>query len=83
MFDGVEIAEQAHADIDWDEYILEAVNQLSGEALPEFKKPKAPSSSQINWYLFKNKEVHMLILLLDLPVFLRIGPRKCDLSKLN
>ncbi|KAA1125883.1 hypothetical protein PGTUg99_014867 [Puccinia graminis f. sp. tritici] len=43
--------------IDWDNYLFEAMNQLSDEPIStDFLKRPTPSSENMSWYPFKNKE---------------------------
>ncbi|PLW51167.1 hypothetical protein PCASD_02442 [Puccinia coronata f. sp. avenae] len=66
-FDGVDEAHVAHTKIDWDQYILEAMNQLSKETIDMgYLKPKNRSSIQIDWDPFKNKEVWEFTYLIEL-----------------
>ncbi|KAA1068127.1 hypothetical protein PGTUg99_019411 [Puccinia graminis f. sp. tritici] len=47
----------AQEEIDWDDYLFEAMNQLSDEPFPSdlLPKPSLPSADT-SWYPFKNKE---------------------------
>ena len=46
-------------DIDWDEYLFEALNQLSKEKLTRdnFPKRRRMETQEESWYPFKSKEV--------------------------
>jgi hypothetical protein len=49
--------------IDWDNYLFEAMNQLSDEPIPtDFLKRPTQSSENMSWYPFKNKEVSKYLL---------------------
>jgi hypothetical protein len=67
-FDGPEESNPDHGEIDWDEYIWEAVNQLSNKSTPEGfldLKRKARTGGLMDWYPFKNKEVRSFSPVLD------------------
>ncbi|PLW13763.1 hypothetical protein PCASD_21958 [Puccinia coronata f. sp. avenae] len=56
-FDGVgNLPDELSDVINWDDYLFEAVNQLSDEPIPRKFLPKPPASSNTGWYPFKNKE---------------------------
>ncbi|PLW04511.1 hypothetical protein PCANC_27956 [Puccinia coronata f. sp. avenae] len=56
-FDGVgNLPDELSDVINWDDYLFEAVNQLSDEPIPREFLPKPPASSNTGWYPFKNKE---------------------------
>ncbi|PLW43951.1 hypothetical protein PCASD_06497 [Puccinia coronata f. sp. avenae] len=56
-FDGVgNLLDKLLGVINWDDYLFEAVNQLSDEPIPREFLPKPPASSNTGWYPFKNKE---------------------------
>jgi hypothetical protein len=57
-FDGVgNLLDELSDVINWDDYLFEAVNQLSDEPISRKFLPKPPARSNTGWYPFKNREV--------------------------
>jgi hypothetical protein len=62
LFDSVANPALTHeAGIDWDDFLFEAITQLSEETLPpDLVKRHRLNHPSESWYLFKNKEVQSL-----------------------
>ncbi|KAA1138281.1 hypothetical protein PGTUg99_028914 [Puccinia graminis f. sp. tritici] len=70
-----EPVEGANEEIDWDDYLFEAVNQLADEAIPtDFMKKPVQSSENMSWYPFKSKEVCQYLYMAWSPSVSRIWP---------
>ncbi|KAA1095508.1 hypothetical protein PGTUg99_034234 [Puccinia graminis f. sp. tritici] len=62
MFDDTDECPRPDSDhFDWDDYLFEAINQLTDEQVPReiFNNHRA-TSAESSWYPFKNREVRTL-----------------------
>jgi hypothetical protein len=67
-FDAAEELEEESEEIDWEEYLFEAMNQLSDQPIPhKLFQTGVGAANNSEWYPFKNKEVRGLSLFQTYP----------------